>query len=153
MTTTTITKLKGNIYFKGYFCMRDIESNYSYPLDFPTIFTAKGKGIKSGNWQSCTGTNTPKYITKYYSENISPVESNYDIQPEGLTEEEKYELWGIWDSIAKMAEAYAVVRFGNHGTSKGKDIKDLTAAKAIFQAIKPMADRANELLSKMPMLK
>lgn len=147
-----VTKLAGCIYFEGNFQMRDFNGNYSYPLDFPTIFTAKGKGIKSGNWQSCTATNTPESIAKYYSEHIKPVSTNYDISPSGLTNNEKYELWGLWYSIAKMAEAYSVVKFGNHGTSTGADIKNKTAAKAIFDAVKPMAERANELLSKMPRL-
>ena len=151
-TKNTITKLKGNIYFQGAFIMRDFDSNYAYPLDFPTIFTAKGAGIKSGNWQSCTGTNTPNYIAKYYSQEIAPVNTIYDIKPTGLTESEKYELFGLWDSIAKVAEAYSVVKFGNHGTSAGTDIKDNTAALALFTAIKPMAQRANELLGKMPTL-
>ena len=151
-TKHTVTKLKGNIYFQGAFIMRDFESNYAYPLDFPTIFTAKGAGIKSGNWQSCTGTNTPDYIAKYYSENIAPVKTNYDIKPTGLTDTEKYELFGLWDSIAKVAEAYSILKFGNHGTSTGTDIKDNTAAKCLFTAIQPMAKRANELLGKMPQL-
>ncbi len=152
MTTQTITKLAGKIYFKGCFELRDIESNYAYPCEFPTIFTAIGKGIKSGNWQSCTGTNTPNYIAKYYSEEIKKVDSNYDIQPIGLTDSEKYELFGLWQSIAAMAEAYSVVRFGNQGTSTGTDIKNKEAAKAIFAAIAPMLTRANELLDKMPKL-
>lgn len=152
MNTHTITKLAGCIYFKGSFMMRDFNSNYAYPLDFPTIFTAKGAAIKSGNWQSCTGTNTPDYIAKYYSEYITPVNTNYDIKPTGLTETEKYELFGLWDAIAKVAEAYTILKFGNHGTSTGTDIKDSTAAKVIFEAVKTMADRANELLDKMPKL-
>lgn len=148
----TITKLAGNIYFKGVFSMRDIESNYAYPVDFPTIFIAKGKGIKSGNWRSCTGTNTPDYISKYYSEEVSPVNSNYDIKLLGLTDTEKYEIFGLWSSLAHMAEAYSVVRFGNHGTSEGTDIKNQKASKAIFEAVKVMVDRANELFNKMPKL-
>lgn len=150
MTKNTITKLGASLYLKGYFEMRDINSNYSYPLDFPTIFSAKGKAIKSGNWQSCTGTNTPEYIAKYYSEYVSPVKTNYDIKPSGLTETEKYELFGLWDSIAKCAEAYSVFRFGNHGTEKGQDIRNMLAAKAIFQAVRLMCERANELLNKIP---
>ena len=46
----TIIKLGGGIYLSGMYEMRERESNYAYPCDFPTVFQAKGKGIRSGNW-------------------------------------------------------------------------------------------------------
>ncbi len=147
-----VRKLAGKIYLEGSFDMRTGKDNYAYPIDFPTIFTAMGKGIKSGNWQSCTGTNTPEYIAKYYSENVKPVSTNYEIELPFLSEQEKYELFGLWDAIATMAEAYSVVKFGNKGTSEGCDISDMQCAKSIFKTIEPMAKRANELLNKFPLI-
>lgn len=53
-------------YFEGDFELRDLTSNWAHPIDFPTVFTAYGAGIKSGNWQSCTSINTPKYVIDNY---------------------------------------------------------------------------------------
>lgn len=54
-------------YFEGTFCLRDNKTtNWATPIDFPTVFTAYGKGIKSGNWQSCTAINTPQYVIDNY---------------------------------------------------------------------------------------
>ena len=51
-------------YFKGFFFLRT--ENMGMPINFPTVFTAYGKAIKSGNWQSCTAINTPQYVIDNY---------------------------------------------------------------------------------------
>lgn len=147
-----LRKIKGCLYLQGEYQMKDIKSNYAYPCEFPTILTAYGAGIKSGNWRSCTAINTPDSIHKFYSENIAPIQSNYDIALIGLNETEKFEFFGLVNSISMMAEAYSVVRFGNHGTHEGKNIKNEKCAKVIFAAIQPMVERANELMKKLPLV-
>lgn len=66
-----ITKThKTATYFKGTFKLRDnSKTNWAHPIDFPTVFIAYGKGIKSGNWQSLTEINTPKYVIEHYFDN------------------------------------------------------------------------------------
>jgi hypothetical protein len=57
-------------YFEGTFKLRDNNTtNWATPIDFPTVFTAYGKGIKSGGWQSCTSINTPKYVIEHFFNN------------------------------------------------------------------------------------
>lgn len=53
-------------YFEGTFYLRDEKQNWAYPIDFPTVFTAYGSAIRSGNWQSCTAINTPDYVIEHY---------------------------------------------------------------------------------------
>lgn len=55
-------------YFKGSFELR-ANRNMAHPIEFPTVFTAFGADIKSGNWQSCTAINTPEYVIKNYFQN------------------------------------------------------------------------------------
>lgn len=62
----TIRKVKSNIYLEGDFSLRDKKENWVCFIEFPTIFTAFGAAIKSGNWQSCTAINTPKYVINEY---------------------------------------------------------------------------------------
>tara|TARA_R110000782_G_scaffold83880_1_gene163979 strand:+ start:741 stop:1103 length:363 start_codon:yes stop_codon:yes gene_type:complete len=57
-------------YFEGKFKLRDKNENWASPIDFPTVFTAYGAGIKSGNWQSCTSINTPNYVIDNYFDTI-----------------------------------------------------------------------------------
>lgn len=57
---------KKDTYFEGTFKLRDENVNWATPIDFPTVFTAYGAAIKSGNWQSCTGINTPQYVIDHY---------------------------------------------------------------------------------------
>lgn len=57
-------------YFKGGFELVDEKENMASPIDFPVVFTAYGVAIKSGNWQSCTGINTPEYVIKNYFDGI-----------------------------------------------------------------------------------
>lgn len=57
-------------YFKGNFQLRDEDDNMAWPIEFPTVFTAYGQGIASGNWQSCTRINTPKYVIDNYFDTI-----------------------------------------------------------------------------------
>ena len=52
-------------YFKGNFYLRDREG-WANPIDYPSVFVAYGQGIKSGNWQSTTSINTPKYVIDNY---------------------------------------------------------------------------------------
>ena len=144
-----IIKIGKHIYLSGLYQMRSVESNYANPCEFPTIFVAFWAGIKSGNWQSCTSINTPDQLVKYFNENGYNYRSNYDIVFKGLSQSENYELHGLIFAIATLAEAYGVVRFGNHGTHEGKDIKNIEVARSVFNHIKPVIERANELLSKI----
>jgi hypothetical protein len=57
-------------YFKGLFSLRDQNENWASPIDFPTVFEAYGQAIRSGNWQSCTAINTPKYVIEHYFDTI-----------------------------------------------------------------------------------
>ena len=57
-------------YFLGSFELRNEHENWAKPIDFPTVFTAYGKGIKSGRWQSCTSINTPKYVINNFFDTI-----------------------------------------------------------------------------------
>lgn len=52
-------------YFEGIFKIRKNE-NMAIPIAFPTVFTAYGKAIKTGNWESCTSINTPDYVINNY---------------------------------------------------------------------------------------
>lgn len=55
-----------NTYFKGSFYLRNKNENWASPIDFPTVFIAKGRAVKSGNWDSCTSINTPKYVIENF---------------------------------------------------------------------------------------
>lgn len=58
---------KAHTYFKGNFYLRDNSTtNWAHPIDFPTVFVAYSQDIRSGNWQSCTSINTPKYVIDNY---------------------------------------------------------------------------------------
>lgn len=66
----TIFKLGNSLYLKGVFYIKDNKkTNWSNPVDCPTIFNAYGQGVKSGNWQSCTSINTVEYVVKKYLNN------------------------------------------------------------------------------------
>lgn len=54
-------------YFEGHFSLV-ANRNRATPIDFPTVFTAYGAAIRSGNWQSCTAINTPQYVIDHYFE-------------------------------------------------------------------------------------
>ena len=70
MIDTIFKTWKKATYFKGCFKLRDEKENWGSPIDFPTVFTAYGAAIKSGNWQSCTGINTPNYVINNYFDGI-----------------------------------------------------------------------------------
>lgn len=145
-----VTHIKKHLYLEGDYTYRDLNGNWASIVDFPTVFTAAGRGVQSGNWQSCTANNTPRYLGKYAKEEgIIDTESNYDIPYPNLTESERYEFAGLTFAIASLAEAWSVTNSGNHGTSKGVDIRNKTANEAIYEALKIPMDRANELLAKM----
>lgn len=57
-------------YFKGNFKLRDNENWAHSPIEFPTVFRAYGKAIKTGNWWSSTSINTPNYVVKEYFDEI-----------------------------------------------------------------------------------
>lgn len=61
---------KKSTYFEGRFLLLDEKSNRTTPIDFPTVFTAFGPAIQSGNWQSCTSINTPDYVIEHYFDGI-----------------------------------------------------------------------------------
>jgi hypothetical protein len=64
-------------YFKGNFYLRDSNKNWACPIEFPTVFVAYGKGIKNGNWQSCTSINTPKFVIDYYFKGVTGKLKNF----------------------------------------------------------------------------
>jgi len=140
-----------DVYLKGLYTMRDVNSNYAFPFDFPTIFSAKGRAIKSGNWTSCTSINTPDYIVKFLNQySDTKYGSIWDIKFPNLDETENYEIKGLFLALTSIAEAYEVFRFGNRGTHKAKDIKNKKIAISISEASKSIVDRVNELLMKLP---
>ena len=61
---------KKETYLEGNFSLRDKSKNWASPIDFPTVFTAYGRAIRSGNWQSCTAINTPDYVIDRYFDTI-----------------------------------------------------------------------------------
>lgn len=146
-----ITHIAKRLYLEGNYELRDNSTtNWASIVDFPTVFTAVGRGVQSGNWQSCTAINTPYSLGKFAKEEgIISTESNYDIAYPNLTETERYEFAGLTYAIASLSEAWSVTHGGNHGTSKGVDIKSEATAEAIKSALKVPMDRANELLDKM----
>lgn len=56
-------------YIKGMFKVSD-NTNYYHPVDMPSVFTAYGAGIKSGNWRSGTGLNPPSYVIDNFFDTI-----------------------------------------------------------------------------------
>lgn len=70
MSTIIYKTWKKATYFGGDFALRACETMMAHPIEFPCVFVAFGKGIKSGNWQSCTAINTPAYVIEYYFDNI-----------------------------------------------------------------------------------
>ena len=144
------SKLGKNLYIVNLYKMRDINSNYHYPVDFPSIVKSLPNQLKRGNWRSTTAINTPDYILKYYNDTQEKkVDTIWDIKPNGLNETETYELWGLILGIADVASSYEYFKFGNRGTSEGKNVKNSEVAKSIFDAIKISVERANELLLKI----
>lgn len=57
-------------YFEGNFKLRSKNENWAKPIEFPTVFTAYGAAIKSGNWQSCMKIKTPSYVIDNYFDSI-----------------------------------------------------------------------------------
>ena len=57
-------------YLKGNFSLRDKNENHESPIDFPTVFTAYGQAIRSGNWRSCTAINTPNFVIDKFFDTI-----------------------------------------------------------------------------------
>lgn len=149
-----IFKIAENTFFEGLYKMRDPESNYAYPFDFPTILSSKEKSVRSGNyWSSCTCINTPVSIVEImtYQNPEYKGKSLYDVHYPNLNESENYELNGLIFALASIAESYEVFRFGNYGTSgKGTtDIRNIELAKSIFESSKIPVNRANELIEKI----
>ena len=58
-TGTKATYFEGNFYLNS-------NKNRACPIQFPTVLVAYGPGIRSGEWQSCTSINTPKYVIDNY---------------------------------------------------------------------------------------
>jgi hypothetical protein len=56
---------KKSTYFEGEFYLRN-RGMWAFPIDFPTVFIAYGRAIRSGNWQSCTNLNNPQYVLDNY---------------------------------------------------------------------------------------
>lgn len=61
---------KKNTYFEGIFELRNKNMNWAIPIDFPAVFTAYGKAIKTGNWRSVTSINYPEYAINNYFDTI-----------------------------------------------------------------------------------
>ena len=75
-------------YLKGFFSLRNKNQNRANPIDFPTVFTAYGKAIHSGNWKSCTSINTPDYVIKNYFDTVG--NNKYD------------KMFGLWEICKKL---------------------------------------------------
>ena len=81
---------KNATYFKGMFELRK-NTNNMFPIEFPTVFTAYGAAIKSGNWQSCTAINVPNYVIDNYFDTIGY--NGHD---------EMYQLWLYCIALSKI---------------------------------------------------
>jgi hypothetical protein len=101
---------KKNTYIKGFFELRNNSRvNWATPINFPTVFVAFGKGIMSGNWQSCTCINSPDYVINEYFDSVG--HEKHDIM---------YKMWECckqldnvsWDDVnnnnAKILELIAL---------------------------------------------
>jgi len=103
-------------YFEGGFELRDKNKNWASPIEFPTVFTAYGAAIKSGNWQSCTAINTPNYVIDNYFDTIGHEKHHkmyvlweYCKQLEGKT----------WEDVENdEANILEIIRLANHELSK-----------------------------------
>ena len=76
-----IIKLGNNTFIKGAFT-RHGEANRVGIIDYPTIFKARGRAIRSGSWDSCTAINTPVYIEYYLTDKDIKECVNEDTTPE-----------------------------------------------------------------------
>jgi len=85
----TIFKIGKNLYFEGWFKLRDANANWAHPVEFPTIFEAYGAAIRSENWRSCTAINTPDYVIKNY------LHGNIYAVMGALSKDERKEFWQI----------------------------------------------------------
>ena len=86
-------------YLKGVFKLRDNSStNWATPIGFPTVFTAYGKGITSGNWQSCTAINTPEYVIERYFDTVGQYKNDTMFQMWEYCKELKNVTW---DDVVK----------------------------------------------------
>jgi len=70
MTNNIFKTWKKGTYLKGSFYLRDKNSLYARPIEFPTVFRAHGRAIKSGNWERCKIINTPDYVIDNYFDTI-----------------------------------------------------------------------------------
>ena len=73
-------------YLKGNFSLRN--KNLASPINFPTVFTAYGQAIRSGNWQSCTAINTPQYVIENYFDNIGS--------------KKNHSLFNLWEATKQL---------------------------------------------------
>ena len=105
-----------NLYLKGLYSIDKTRINY------PTIFEAKGRAIKSGNWERCTSINTCVYIFNHYLNELAQPKVLFD----KLTELES----------AELCELIYILSWDNKKQPKG--------AKLIEKI-----NRANELIVKM----
>lgn len=75
-------------YLKGSFSLRDKNTNWASPIDFPIVFVAYGQGIRSGNWHSCTAINTPNYVIDNYFDTIG--------------HEKNDAMYNLWEATKKL---------------------------------------------------
>lgn len=88
-------------YLEGCFSLRGKNNNWASPIDFPTVLTAYGKAIRSGNWKSCTAINTPDYVIDRYFDTIGH-EAHHEM---GLLWEATKKLENItWKDVEKNEE-------------------------------------------------
>jgi len=118
----SIFKLGNGQYFEGLFYLRSKDINWATPIDCPTIFEAKGAGIKSGNWRSCTAINTAKYVIENYL-NKRPSNSLLSL-PLG----ERKEFWKI-----------------------AVQIEELNTWETVNEVL-PLIEKANSIINKLPQL-
>lgn len=57
-------------YFQGIFELRDENQKWGTPIEFPTVFIAYGKSIKSGNWLRYTSINTPNFVIDNFFDTV-----------------------------------------------------------------------------------
>jgi len=136
---TTIRKLGKGEYIEGEFRFYPgIETNWAYAVDTPTWFEAYGRGIKSGNWRSCTS----------LCNKIGEIQWDFDKYNLKISAHDWFQFWGLCSMIDALNRAYRVYRFGNRGTS-GMEFQNLHMAQLVYDSLKPIVEEANKLLDKL----
>lgn len=131
------------LYLDGEFKSRDVQSNYAYYVDMPSIFEAYGKAVFSGNWRMVTS----------ISNGYGCIQWQIEQKPRTIETNEWWEFWGLVRVLITLNNAYESMRFGNHGIGDDKavlHVKNEGLAQILANEMDSMLPRINELLNKFP---